>query len=329
MSEVLSQSQIDALLKSVQNGEADQSGFSEPVHKERKYDFLTPKKFTKENLKLLDSIYINYARMIESRFSSVLRLNCEVEMIDIEEQKYAEFNNALNDTDVLSVVDFHLGNGDFDSDPIMIHISKSILYIFIDRLMGGPGDPGEEDDSPFTEIELSLFDNINSHIVPLMNESWKSHFDARLSYSKVEETPRLSQEIASDDIVVIVVLNVVLRDVNGKINICLPGGTLERMFKAFNERATGRQRDHKGESASEAILSNISGSLLDISVKLGEAEFRLADLVQMRVGDIVNLNKPQNSDVVLCVEDTPWFHGELGVQKQNIAVKINGPVTDE
>lgn len=50
MAEQLSQSQIDALLKRMSSGEVD---VEEPAHKAREYDFRSPKKFTKEQLKAL------------------------------------------------------------------------------------------------------------------------------------------------------------------------------------------------------------------------------------------------------------------------------------
>ena len=66
MAEILSQSQIDALLNSLQ-------GNSEPIEeiekkesetKYRKYDFYSPKKFTKDKLKILKSIFDNYSRRL-------------------------------------------------------------------------------------------------------------------------------------------------------------------------------------------------------------------------------------------------------------------------
>ena len=79
MSEILSQSQIDALLNSLQN---DVSPLKEHLKTEadeneyRKYDFYSPKKFTKDKLRLLESIYDNYStnypkvigRLVQSRY---------------------------------------------------------------------------------------------------------------------------------------------------------------------------------------------------------------------------------------------------------------------
>ena len=66
MAEVLSQSQIDALLNAVRSGEKD---LNEPAEEQqekkyRKYDFSSPRKFTKDRIKMLNGIFENYARIM-------------------------------------------------------------------------------------------------------------------------------------------------------------------------------------------------------------------------------------------------------------------------
>ena len=94
MAETLTQEQIDALLSSAMSGDIVESS-KEPDVKE--YDFRAPKKFTKERIKILDSIFDNYARLLSSYLTGLLRLYCKVSLASIEEQRYFEFNNALPD----------------------------------------------------------------------------------------------------------------------------------------------------------------------------------------------------------------------------------------
>lgn len=104
MAEVLSQSQIDALLNAVRSGEKD---LNEPAEEQqekkyRKYDFSSPRKFTKDRIKMLNGIFENYARIINSRLNARLRFNGEITVESIEEQRYYEFSNALTEGDVLA-----------------------------------------------------------------------------------------------------------------------------------------------------------------------------------------------------------------------------------
>ena len=86
MPEQLSQGQIDALLKRLNSGEVD-TELQETSGSKRikEYDFKSPKKFTKEQLRALDSLHENFARLLSSYFSGLLRAFCEVSVIQIEE----------------------------------------------------------------------------------------------------------------------------------------------------------------------------------------------------------------------------------------------------
>ena len=95
MADVLSQSQIDDLLKSINTG-GEKAIEEIEVHKSEKkikpYDFKMPKKFTKERMRVLDRIFEIYSRLLSSYFTGLLRLYCKVGVLQIEEQRYYEFN---------------------------------------------------------------------------------------------------------------------------------------------------------------------------------------------------------------------------------------------
>ena len=61
----------------------------------------------------------------------------------------------------------------------------------------------------------------------------------------------------------------------------------------------------------------------EISAELGKSTILLKDLFTLQVGDVINLNKPKDSDVFIYIEGEPWFTGELGKYNKNMAVKIN------
>ena len=96
MPEVLSQSQIDALLNSMNSGGAGQApAEEEPQEKKyRKYDFSSPRKFTKDRLKMLNSIFDNYSRVLTTRINGLVHATCEISVESVEEQRYFEFSNA-------------------------------------------------------------------------------------------------------------------------------------------------------------------------------------------------------------------------------------------
>lgn len=69
-------------------------------------------------------------------------------------------------------------------------------------------------------------------------------------------------------------------------------------------------------------MEKIKDSRIDVMAQLGVANLNLDDVYNLHVGDVIDLNKPQDSPVSLHIEGQPWFTGQLGVHNKNIAVKI-------
>ena len=109
MADVLTQAQIDEMLKNVAAGAVPVVS-SKEEEKVKEYDFRAPKKFTKEQIKVLDGIFENYARLLSSYLTGLLRLYCRVSLVNIEEQRYSEFNNALPDYVLMGMVDMGIKN---------------------------------------------------------------------------------------------------------------------------------------------------------------------------------------------------------------------------
>lgn len=327
MADVLSQSQIDALLNSMQNTEVKESRFQEPQPEEkyRKYDFYSPKKYTKDKLKMLQSIYDNYSRIATSQINGLFHVASEVEVVGVEEQRYYEFGNALNETDIMTLAKVELQDHS-KNPPMVFHISPLLMGAMIDKLLGGTGMEAQVDGSyVYTDIEIALYESVLKRLVGITKDSWATYIHMNVEFERVEENPSMFQGISVDETVVIIMLKISMGDeIEGAMNICLPGTLLFNIFDIIektkhladkdNENA---QRDNK-----EEILESIKESEMEVMAQLGVARLNLDDIYNLHVGDVIDLNKPQDSTVSVHVEGQPWFKGKLGVHNKNIAVKI-------
>lgn len=326
MSEILSQSQIDSLLSSLTSGnkETTEQADQNLGKKIKEYDFRSPKLFTREQLKLLYSIYENYARILSSYITGVLQTYSLVEIIEVEEQHYYEFNNALPDSVLMGVLDFSVREDPNDEEVILLDFSKDIGYCCIDRLLGGTGKPLEAD-REYTEIELGILEHLMKGMVNPMKNVWQDYLEVTPHLIKLETNARILQGISADENVVIVVMNILVNETQGKLNICIPAVTLDSMFKMKN--AMSKRKERRGDQLSDAqrradIMREISESDLEITGILGTIDVMSRDLIDLEVGDIIKLNKLENSYVELAVGETVWFRGEMGVYNKKRAVAI-------
>ena len=320
MSEVLSQSEIDALISSMASGASNETPKKEE-QKYKKYDFHSPKKFTKDKLKIILGIYENYARLASARINSIIRTPTQVEVVAVEEQRYYEFSNALiGENDVITLINVKMPDNSING-PVVMHIEIQLVLAMIDRLLGGIDE--ETSNVPatyiYTDVELALYNNIVKYLVSIMGDGWANFMRLSFDIGKVETNPAMMQKIDRDETIIIVVLNVDVAGIIGKINICIPGDLLSNIFKLFEQKPIKNQE----EDSSKEIMENIKETQMEIKAELGNSQLFLKDLFGLQVGDVINLNKPKDSDVLLYIEGEPWFKGELGKSNKNMAVKIN------
>lgn len=330
MPDILSQSQIDELLNGLKTGAIDATTINEDEGKRplKEYDFRSPKKFTKEQLKTLNSIHESYARMLSSYFTGVLRMYSQVSVTQIEEQRYHEFNNALPDSVMIGVVDLKPNIENVVDSQIMIEISKDISFAIIDRLLGGSGEivKDKSDMRDFTEIEVALMESILIQIIRLLKDTWIAHVELDPMLISVETNSRLVQSIGLDEIVVIIVMDVNIKGQKGAISICIPAVYLEEIMATLNSKnpKSNRKFDEiKEAQKKETIFSSLREGSLEITGALGEMELALNDIMTLQVDDILRLDKSIDADITLFVEKSPWFTGKLGIKKNKKAVRIN------
>ncbi len=334
MAEVLTQSQIDELLNSMNSG-----GDSKPAETKKAessqndnwkmYDFNSPKKFTKDRLKLLKGIYDNYGRLVSLRLNGMLRTMCEAEVFTVEEQRYFEFNNMLSDSDVMMVMNTK-APGDNASIPILFHIDQILMINMIDRMLGGTGaDPDIELPYDYTEIEVALYEKVMHGILEVTDNAWTNYISLIYGEKRYEENPGLFQEVSLDEPVVIVLLNIKMGNVQGAITICVPGTLLMDIFTAMDKRKYVDNGANVNTSYRDRLTENLNKSQMEIKAKVGDVTLALDDILNLRVGDVIDLNKPKDSEVTLLVEEQPWFYGKIGTYNKNTAIQISRRIEEE
>ncbi len=333
MADVLSQSQIDALLNSFSSEGTKAFEEIEEQAKEQKvknYDFKMPKKFTKEQLKVIDGIFENYSRVLSSYLTGLMRIFCKVEVLQIEEQLYYEFNNALPDYVMMSMVNMGITDDDVLETNSIMQVSNQIAFTMMDRLMGGEGAYYEQN-RDFTEIEVGLFTTVLNKMAALLKEPWGTYIDINPVITTIETNARVMQSISPDEVVILVVLEMEIKDVKNTMTFCIPAINLESIMSKFGDRwsRTTKKLDPKREKERRvSLLEAIKDSELRISAVLGETKLDLYDVLTMQVNDIIPLNVPIDSNIAVNIGSNLWFDGKLGTKNSKKAVKIDNIYKD-
>ena len=325
MAEGLTQQQIDELLGNIQRGEVDLNKIdSEDKSGIKEYDFRSPRRISREQVRFLENIYDNFARFFGMQLTSMLRVGCDIEIVGIEEQEYKEFNNALEDSVLVGQFDLDSEAFSNDDNQIIIETARSLAFAMIDLLLGGDGS-GYEYTREYTDIELQIMQYVFKMMQNHLNNAWSNYIDLKHKFSMTETNSRVIQFLKPDDAMALVTLKMKIKEVEGNINICVPIDSLEVLYPLFDIRGNrGKFKDDaKLEIQREMMFSSIKRSTLEVRGVLGSTELALADLLQLQKGDILVLNeKPMDVSPHIVIEDEKWFSADMGVHKKQYALQI-------
>jgi len=170
LSEILSQSEIDALLAALSTGEvkAEDIKSKESDKKIKPYDFKRPDKFSKEQLHTLSMIHENFARLLTTYLSAQLRTLVQINVFFVEQMTYNEFIISVSNPSLIAVIDFSPLKG-----AALIEINPTIAFAIIDRLLGGTGEYKEKVREP-TEIENSIIGKVFNKMTKILTDYGKA-----------------------------------------------------------------------------------------------------------------------------------------------------------
>ena len=325
MSDVLSQNEIDDLLKALNSGEVDVEEMKKTKENTVKdYDFARPSKFSKEHLRTLEIIYDNYGRALSTSLPVYLRKNIQVEVMNSEAVTYMEFSNALSNPVLLGIIDFAPLKGN-----IIMEMATKLGYAIIDRMLGGEGEPLEKS-REFSEIELLIIERIMITCVELMREPWENVLDVDPRLERIETNPQFAQIISPTEMIAIVTINIKIGEVEGLINLCLPYVTLEPVMDKLNTKFWySSMQDADEESYSGDLESLITKAEVPITAILGRSTISVSDFSTLVPGDIIRLDRKVDDELDVYVGDIRKFTALPGSSGKSYAVRVTSVIREE
>ena len=304
MGEILSQSEIDELLKALNTGELDVDKIQDNSQqkKVKTYDFFRPNKFAKDHIRTLRIINDTYARLVTNFLSGYLRNLVQVEVIEVQPMSYSDFSNSIANPAILAIVDFNPLSG-----TIILEMDPNISFALVDRILGGRG-AALEKIRGFTEIELAIIERVVIQMLNLMSEPCENVIKLRPRLEKIETNAQFAQIISPNETVALVTLKANIGEEDGFINICIPYIVVEPIISKLSTRYWfTRLEKESTKETKENIKSRIETVKVPVRVILGSSTIPLSDFLELQVGDVIPLDTKVNGELKVLVGDLEKF----------------------
>lgn len=300
MSDVLSQSEIDALFAAMASGGLDEEIIEKPINEEKSAPsaLLEEKlKFTEKDLQLLEYIHKQYAEDLSSNL--IKNTEIKVSLESIQEISYEEFKHSIPCPAAMAI---------FKLKPFEGYLLFETSVDFISKLAGIYSDKAEK----YSE-ERENFKQIIGSFIKVLEMPWLTTLAVTSQLEYIEENPANIKEFLPNESVALLSLSVTFNKGTDLFNICIPYSSVERHLGGLSIRNNFQQM---GSSSSfENTLMNIKAVLADINIPLSE-------LIELQKGNVLNTYKPYDSKVKILVEEKHCFDGEAGLFHGRKAVMI-------
>lgn len=325
MPDVLSQDEIDNLLKALSSGELDVEEMKGTDEKQVKnYDFARPSKFSKEHLRTLEIIFEHFGRLLATNLPAYLRKSVNVDIVNSEVVIYSEFSNALSNPVLLGVVSMKPLAGN-----MVMEMASNLGFAIVDRLLGGTGTALDKE-RDFSEIELTIIERIFSICVNLLKEPWENVIKVTPRFERIETNSQFAQIISPTETIAIITINLKIGDVEGLMNVCLPYTLLEPVMDKLNTKFWFSNMQEKDPTMYGEVIENvISKTKVPIKAILGESKVNVSDFVNLQIGDIIKIDKKVDQELDVYVGNIKKFNALPGYFEDKYAVRITDVIREE
>ena len=329
MNQVLSQSEVDALLAAVGDGnisaDAGLKKSNEMISSDENvvtYDLTSQDRIIRGRLPQLEVIYEKFMRSFRVSLSSALRKIASISLTSTEFIKFGEFINTLPIPTCISVLRFNNLRGS-----ALFVLEAKLAYALVDSFFGGADRPFiKMEGKEFTPIELQIVKKVVELAIADLEAAWSTVEVIDCSFLRTEINPQFVGIIPPTDVVIASTFDIELENINGTIAIVMPYATIEPIKQKLS---TGFQVE-SDQTDKKLWTSIIRDQLLetdvDIKVNLGETEIKLKDLMNLKIGDIIPLTQDSSGELDVQVEQVKKFKGYYGVHHGTVAVQVTRPI---
>lgn len=332
MSDVLDQSDIDALLNAVSTGEVEEVTQQAQIFSRfrrdfdrieiRDYDFKRPERISKDQMRALQTLHETFARNYGASLSGFLRTIVEVKVASAAQMTYSEFINSLPNP-----TSFNLVNSEQLDGQLCLELSPLIIYPIIDRLLGGSNEDLFIPQRAMTLIETRLIQKILDRAMVALTEAWDSVKKIEFSLGDMESNPHIVQIVPPNEVVVVISFEIKMTSRVGTMSLCIPFNAIEPLIEDLSSRSWFLAGRHRGEAQwNQLIAQRLSDAKVAVAGVLAETTMTMADLRNLEVGDLIVTEKPATSPVVLTAASVPKFLANIGQFKGNRALRVLRPI---
>lgn len=275
------------------------------------YNQILAEDITQEMVDEILHLHHAYAIRLGEIFKAKIALAAEIHAVVVSQTTYADFVSENSGRAVAAVLETPYG-------ALTMTCEVELATALMDRVFGGKG-VGKKKAAPLTEIESIAMQTVLQPFIEEYQNQWL-HAIAGDAQNMALYSPKIKadERLKKDTRVLVYSINVACGDqAPGAIDFMLPFSMFERIYEIYAE--SKKKLPHKlSIYLSPESVHNVK---VPVDVRIGSTQLSIEEVLQLEVGDILQLNEHLTDSLLLSIGDAD-FWGILGRRRDQYAIKI-------
>ena len=321
MEKILSQKEIDALLRGVEEGKVQTAPNQKSDPGVTRYDFANPEQILRGRIPAFEILNDQFTRLFKNTLSSVLRKMIDVSAKGVQSMRFDEFIKPLPVPSSLHV---------FRMDPLRGHsllvLESKVIFTLLDIFFGGSGKTSYKiENRDFTTIESRFITKLVAMVLSDFEKAWQPVYPLKIQHVRTEMNPEFVTIVPPSDPVITIPFEIEVEQFTGVITMCIPYSLIKPIKATLYARFQGETQEVDRKWV-DRFMERIKGAEVEVAVELGRRKIAIRDLLSLKAGDTLLLDREASEPLLANVQGIPKFFGRAGLYGTNKAIQIEGKI---
>lgn len=326
MSDILSQDEVDALLRGVTEGTVATGGDDAPTGKApegvRSLNLTNQERSLRGRLPGLELVTDRFARNLRVSLGTFFGAVPNVVVGGVELMKLGTFMDRLPRPVSLQL--FRLtplrGQGLLVVTPPLV---AALLQVFFG---GAPGRHTPLPNREFSPIELRVLERLGAKVLADLHDAWRPVHPLECGWVAAESNPLFAAICGLGDLVMTIEMRI---GVEGgeemPLSLCFPNASLDPIRSLLSQIKMSHDDDPARERVwRDRLQEALAATEVEVVAELGTRDMAMRQVLALAVGDVIGLGTGRDGPVLLKVEGRARFVGTPGVAGGANAVRVTG-----
>jgi flagellar motor switch protein FliM len=323
MNKLLSQDEVDSLLKGLDTGDISTfGGFEESGEDLPLFDWATAGLNIRGNMPLLEVINSRFSQKFRGSLSNALRKMVDVTPDPVATVKYRDFQKSLP-----VPTSMHL----FKMEPLrglgILVVESRLVFSLVEAFFGGSGSGSTKiEGREFTSIEKKIIEKVVQMALVNLIEAWEDVNPIKTEFVRSESNPLVVNVVPGEELLISSKFEIETNKVLGNIIICVP----YTAYQPIRNKLAGNYRDDTHTTQLDRVWIDglqrkLRGTPIQMVVQLGSTSLSVKDFMNLKEGDIIVLDNDNQKPLTAQVEGINLYEGFAGKYKNKKVFKVEQP----